>query len=178
MKRAVKRATVQAIAGTMLVFAAVQTLPARRTNPPIVPERTIQANLNVPEPVERILAKACADCHSSSTKWPWYSRLKPLAWMMSHDVARARRALNLSEWSVGAGRSPGQAAGTLVAACADLQSGRMPLRGYIALHPEARLPASEVRTFCDWTAQESQRLVQRKRVQDRKLAMVRREGNQ
>ena len=47
----------------------------------------------------RDLAKqACFDCHSNETKWPAYSRVAPISWLIQHDVIEGREVLNFSEW--------------------------------------------------------------------------------
>lgn len=137
-----------------LVFAGAQVAPGPRPiNPPVQPERTIHANLHVPEQIANMLGRACMDCHSNQTRWPWYGRMAPGSWLLHRDVARGRRAMNLSEWP-----KPRASMGLLVAACADVQSGRMPLPQYLLLHPSAKLSPEEKKTFCDWTAAELARL--------------------
>ena len=61
--------------------------------------------------------------------------------------------MNLSDWP-----ATQAAQGLLVAACAGIQTGRMPLAQYLWMHPSARLTAEEKKLFCDWTAAEIARL--------------------
>ena len=160
----IKTATI--LAGT--VFAALQVVPGpAKTNPPVMPDHTIQASLRMTSEVSGLLQRACADCHSHQTRWPWYSRVAPLSWQIAQDVTSARQAMNFSEWSTGAGRSPGSAVGTLAAACANVKSGRMPLPRYLLLHPEARLSPQEQAMFCEWTGLEIARLLSEKRQAER-----------
>ena len=42
--------------------------------------------------------RACFDCHSNETKWPWYSTIAPVSWLVQRDVEEGRRGLNFSEW--------------------------------------------------------------------------------
>ena len=120
---------------------------------------TIQAN------VARIFTRSCADCHSTQTRWPWYSKVPPASWIVSKDVNRGRKAMNLSEWSIQ--KNPALGATTLMAACVDMQSGRMPLPGYRLLHPDSRLTSAEVTTVCQWTAAESRRILEGERLRKR-----------
>ncbi len=150
------------------VFAALQVVPGpAKTNPPVMPGHTIQASLRMPSEVSALLQRACADCHSHQTRWPWYSRVAPLSWQVTQDVNSARHAMNFSEWSTGAGRSPGSAVGTLAAACANVKSGRMPLARYLLLHPKARLSPQDQAMFCEWTGLEIARLLSQKRQAER-----------
>lgn len=163
-----------AFAGLLIAMGGLlQTIAVPgRTNPPVRPERTVQANTAMPAAVRGILNKACVDCHTHETRWPWYARVAPLSWMMARDVSMARSAVNFSEWSVQVGRSPETATATLAAACADMRSGRMPLKGYVMMHPESRLSDAEIGTFCRWTETEIRAMLERKRNQHRDIAVV------
>jgi hypothetical protein len=108
-----------------------------------------------------MLRRACYDCHSNETRWPWYSRIAPVSWLMSKDVESGRRAFNLSEWN---GSRPETGASLLAAACTDLKQGRMPRFPYTLLHPESRLSAKEVESFCKWTKGEFRRLIRLNRA--------------
>jgi Haem-binding domain len=156
------------VSGAVLgaAFAAVQLIPlGARSNPPVQAGHTIEANVNLSQHVEKIFNKACRNCHSNTTEWPWYSKIAPMSWLVARDVDRARKIMNLSEWSEQAGRTPQSAIGVLTAACSEIQSGRMPLPQYVMLHPEARLSAADKTAFCSWSAQETRQLVQQIRRQ-------------
>ena len=140
-------------------FGLLQLIPANTVNPPVSREKTIDAALRVPPHVRSVLAKACANCHSNETKWPWYARIAPVSWLMARDVERGRKAMNFSDWTQQAGRKPATAMGALTAACANVKSGRMPLPQYRMLHPEARLTPAEIGAFCEWTATESREIM-------------------
>jgi hypothetical protein len=146
-----------------LAFALLQLAFARPANPAAHSAAAIEASLSVPAPVEAILNQACKDCHSQETVWPWYSRVPPVSWVVAGDVERGRRALNFSEWAARHDSSPGVAIGYLTAACADVESQRMPPPAYRRMHPAARLSAAQVRTLCDWTAAETRSLSSQKR---------------
>src|SRR5207249_4410353 len=105
--------------------------------------------------------KACRNCHSYDTPWPWYAKVAPVSWVVARDVEGARKALNFSEWAVQAGREPTTAMGSLSAACAVLITGSMPPRQYRLVHPEARLSEEEVNSFCTWTIDTTRQLMAR-----------------
>jgi hypothetical protein len=150
-----------AIAG-LLGFAVMQFVPGPEiAHPPVVTSQTIEANMDVPVPVAAIFSKACRNCHSNETAVPWYGKLAPGSWLLARDVNKARRAMNLSTWNLGAGRSPGLAAATLAAACTDIRSGRMPLPQYRLMHPESRLSEADKQAFCQWANQSSRDLLTR-----------------
>lgn len=86
----------------IVVLVAIQLVPygRRHTNPPV----TQEPRWNQPR-TRALAARACFDCHSNETAWPWYSRVAPLSWIVQHDVDEGRRALNYSEWDRGHGEA-------------------------------------------------------------------------
>ena len=78
------------------LIAVMQLVPYGRahSNPPVVSEPQWD------HPRTRELAKrACFDCHSNETKWPWWAQVAPLSWVMQRDVEVGRSVLNFSDWS-------------------------------------------------------------------------------
>src|SRR5271167_2263090 len=80
------------------VFDLLQLTNPARTNPPV--KADMIACLHPPDPVARALVASCYDCHSYETKWPWYSRVAPVSWLIASDVNKGRNHLNLSDWPV------------------------------------------------------------------------------
>jgi hypothetical protein len=112
-------------------------------NPPVVLEPEWDS------PQTRELAKrACFDCHSNETVWPWYSKIAPVSWLIYRDVTEGREHLNFSEWGVhltlpeGEGEGEAHQHGPEVIKEV-LQSGEMPPFQYLLLHSEARLSDQE-----------------------------------
>lgn len=121
-------------AGLVLLgfFLVIQLVPYgwRRTNPPVVagPEWSSPRG-------RELFYRACADCHSNETRWPWYSRVAPVSWLVIKDVEEARRHFNVSEWQ----REQKDAR----KAAEEVREGEMPLPIYLPTHPEARLTPAE-----------------------------------
>lgn len=135
-----------------LLFGVLQLLPAPpRANPPTSPARRIESALDVPPRVSALIHRACGNCHSNETRWPWYSHIAPFSWLIGTDVARARSAMNFSDWSSQSVGASGAGAAKLATACAVLSFDIMPPPRYRLLHPEARLSAAEKQAFCAWT---------------------------
>jgi len=132
----------------VLAFAGVQVVRPERTNPPVDAARTITARMQVPPQVNAILDRSCRDCHSHETRWPWYSHVAPVSWLLVDDVNAAREEMNLSEW---AQYQPDEAVEILEDACGQMRARKMPLPKYIALHPGTRLSDAEIAVFCGWT---------------------------
>ena len=109
----------------------IQLVPYGRdhTNPPVMAEPAWDS------PATRQLAvRACYDCHSNETAWPWYTNVAPISWLVQRDVDEGREELNYSEWGIG--QEGDESAETV-------QDGSMPPWFYLPLHPAARLSAAE-----------------------------------
>src|SRR5690348_18457917 len=94
------------VLAAIVLFGLIQLIPYghNHTNPPVAQEPTWDS------PQTRDLAvRACFDCHSNETVWPWYSNIAPLSWLIQHDVDEGRQNLNFSDWN-GSQRRANQAA--------------------------------------------------------------------
>lgn len=144
-----------AIAAGLIIVLSNTTVEAVREDR----AHTFETSMHPPAGVSSILNRACYNCHSNETRWPWYSYIPPLNWMIRSDVQNARSVLNFSDWSTQAGATPRRAAAMLTTSCAAVQAGLMPKTRYLLLHPEARLSASEQRQLCEWTHLEARQLI-------------------
>jgi len=125
-----------------LALVAIQFVPVERTNPPARGETP-----SAPPEVASVLRKACFDCHSNETRWPWYSRVAPVSWLVADDVREGRKHLNFSEWSL-LDRSSRE--GALREIHEMVEEGEMPLAIYRLAHPEARLTDEEKAALLRW----------------------------
>lgn len=137
------------VTALVTLFLIAQFVQPKRTNPPVVPSRSLQAHVEVPQDVSAILNRACADCHSSRTVWPWYSHVAPVSWFVVDDVNSGRRHINLQDWE--AQKSPKEAAEHLSLICKEVREKGMPLLSYRLLHKESRLSSQEIDTICRWS---------------------------
>jgi cytochrome c551/c552 len=138
-----------------VLFVIAQFVPKTvypLTNPPVDETRTLAARARTLTPeVHAILVRACQDCHSNKTVWPWYSKVAPVSWLLSHDVSEARRHMNMSNW---ARYNPMAAANKLEHICEEVDQGDMPLWYYRPMHPQATLSDSDKKAICAWTRAE------------------------
>jgi hypothetical protein len=132
----------------LVLFAAAQTIRPARVNPPIDSSRTIEHLLPVAPETATILERACSDCHSSHTTWPWYSHVAPVSWFVIDHVNHGRTHLNLSDW---ARVAPQDADHLLGQICTLTSSGEMPIGSYLLMHGNAKLSDEDVRVLCEWT---------------------------
>ena len=157
MKRLWKVLRWVAVVAVCLFVAAQFTSPAR-TNPEADHSLALQSHVQVGPKVAAIIDRSCADCHSNKTRWPWYSKVAPVSWLVIDHVNHGRSHLNFSEW----GRYDRREAGDmLVQICKEVKSGAMPLSSYTPLHPGSKLSTDNVKVLCDWTNTERERLAAR-----------------
>jgi hypothetical protein len=115
------------------------------------------ARTPAPAPVMTVLRRACFDCHSEETRWPWYARLPIASHLIERDVSDGRGQLNWSQWER---YNAFDRAGMLDNVCDLATMRRMPPWQYRWLHPEARLTTAEIDSLCTWARQEAERLTQ------------------
>ena len=109
----------------------------------------------MPMHVMSTLRRACFDCHSNETRWPWYSSLPVVSWLTTQDVKAARGQFNFSHWTE---YNSFDRASLLVTICKLATSRTMPPQRYRLLHAEARLSDADVTELCGWTRIEAARL--------------------
>jgi len=140
----VSRRLKQAAIVFLVFLAAAQLVRPGRANPPTDADRTIQAQVGTASGLTAVLDRACRDCHSNATVWPWYTHIAPVSWLMAYGVAKGRKAVNFSEWG---SYRPEQQRTLLSLSCRDASTGKMP-GPYTLLHPEMRLSTKDVETIC------------------------------
>lgn len=123
----------------LAALVAVQFVQPERGNPPVDPAS------NPPAHLAGVFRRACADCHSNETVWPWYSRFAPVSWVVAGHVREGREHLNFSEWNR---LSPEKAGRRLAEACDEAKAGKMPLWQYTLLHPQAKMSAKDISVLC------------------------------
>ena len=118
-------------------FVLIQLVPYGHdhTNPPVTGEPTWDS-----PKTKAMFDRACADCHSHETKWPWYSNVAPVSWLVAHDVEDGRKHFNTSAWGQQKHNGGKHAA-------EEVEEGEMPIPIYPPLHPEAKLSPEEKTAF-------------------------------
>jgi hypothetical protein len=141
----VSRASRVVVVLGVAVLAAQLVRPAK-TNPPVT------SDVGAPPAVAALLRRACYDCHSHETRWPWYAGVAPTSWLLAHDVRDGRDELNFSTWDkyeAGARRKK------LTKSVKEVREGEMPPWYYRAMHPEARLDDRDRAALETWIAEVS-----------------------
>ena len=99
------KTTILLAAGALVVM---QFFRPERANPSTDASASFEAVAKPSPEVVASLKRACYDCHSNQTVWPWYSNVAPVSWLIANDVKEGRAHLNFSEWTrPGPEREPG-----------------------------------------------------------------------
>ena len=135
--------------GLVVLLVLIQLVQPKRTNPPVIESRSLQAHVQVPPQVQMILQRSCYNCHSSSTVWPWYSYVAPVSWLVADDVNQSRTHINFQDWK--AQESPKEATEHLGLICEEVRNHDMPPLDYRIVHRNAPLSDDEVKVVCSWS---------------------------
>lgn len=127
----------------LIAFVLIQLVPVERTNPPVV------SDIKTSPEVKSVLKRACYDCHSNETVWPWYSRVAPVSWLVAHDVNEGREYLNFSRWDE---YSVKQKVELIKESLEEAEEGEMPPWVYIPAHPDALLSIEDIQVLRKWAA--------------------------
>lgn len=129
---------------------AAQLVKTPHDNPPVTGE------LVATKPIAATLHRACYDCHSNETVWPWYGAIAPIAWIVSSHVQGGRDHLNFSEWDDYTS-DPATEAAKYRAIAKMTRDHRMPPWYYRVTHPRSRLTAAARAELINWAEREEQR---------------------
>lgn len=120
------------------------------------PEKNVSGQKNnaiatlypVPDNVNQILVKACNDCHSNTTVYPWYAEIQPVAWWLDDHVKDGKKHLNFDEFST---YRLAKQFHKLEEVFDEVKGGEMPLESYTVVHRDAKLTTEEKNILLDWS---------------------------
>lgn len=128
-----------------VLLVGMQFLQPDRTNPAADPAAAFEAVAKPSNEAASVVRRACGDCHSNETVWPWYSRIAPVSWVVADDVKEGRAHLNFSEWNR---YTPEVSRKHMGEMCREVKDGGMPLFAYTLMHPEAKLSSVDIAAIC------------------------------
>lgn len=120
------------------------------------PEKNVSGQKNnaiatlypVPDNVNQILVKACNDCHSNTTVYPWYAEIQPVAWWLDDHVKDGKKHLNFDEFAT---YRLAKQFHKLEEVFDEVKGGEMPLESYTVVHRDAKLTTEEKNIILDWS---------------------------
>ena len=133
--------------GLLVVLIALQFVPVPRNAGPAEGPSSLVAAQPVPAEVQAILRRACYDCHSNHTNYPWYAAVQPVGWWLNDHVAEGKGELNFSEFAT---YSTKRVVRKLRSTADEVRDRHMPLKSYLLMHGEAKLTDADVTLLATW----------------------------
>ena len=100
-----------------------------------------------PANVRQILVTSCYDCHSNTTRYPWYAQIQPLGWWLKSHIDDGKNELNFSEFADYSAKHKKEKLGS---AQDEVRDKSMPLKSYLWIHRDARLTPEQIKALSDW----------------------------
>lgn len=131
----------------MAALVIIQFFGIDKTNPPVNAGEEFMALAEPPADIAKLLKDACYDCHSHETEYPWYTNIEPVSWWIAGHINEARGHLNFSKW----GAYDAEKMAHKAEECGEeVEKGKMPLKSYLPMHPEARLSDAQRKRLSSW----------------------------
>ena len=131
----------------LIVLVIIQFIHPKKNKSEGAQLNYIGNTYNVPSDVKIILAKACNDCHSNNTKYPWYTNLQPVHWLLNNHINDGKKELNLDEYTSRSLRFQYKKMEEIIE---QVKEGEMPLNNYTWMHPNAKLTPEERAKITGW----------------------------
>lgn len=141
------KGTKKILFGLLLIFVVIQFVqPARNKSGRVIPN-DISVQVKVPANVQGILKKACYDCHSNNTNYPWYTYIQPIHWFMNYHIQSGKAELNFNEFGTYSLR---RQQSKLRSIENSVKEGSMPIPSYTLIHKNAVLSEAEKLLIVNW----------------------------
>lgn len=135
--------------GLLLLVVVMQLLQPEKNVASGISENDISNVYAVPVHIQEVLSQKCYDCHSNTTKYPWYVHIQPIGWWMAAHIKEGKEHLNFSEFKT---YDAEKAAHKLEEVAEEVTKGSMPLESYTWIHRDAKATPEETRAITDWIA--------------------------
>ena len=131
----------------LVVFIIIQFFRPKKNVQTTISSNDIVAHMAVPVNVQNILYKACYDCHSNNTTYPWYAEVQPAAWWLDDHIKEGKKELNFNEFASFRLRRQFHKLEEITEV---VKSKEMPLESYTVIHSDADLTQEERETLISW----------------------------
>lgn len=128
----------------VLVLGLIQFIPHNRDVVSVEPTASFKTTN---AEVKSILDKACMDCHSYETTYPWYANVVPVNYFLDNHIKEGREHLNFSEWNVSPAGDQRHMAEEIVEVVSEKE---MPMLTYWLVHWDAKLTDAERKVLTDY----------------------------
>jgi hypothetical protein len=133
--------------GLLVVLVIIQFIQPAKNKSTTSQPNDIGVTMNVPDDVSIVLRKACYDCHSNNTNYPWYASIQPVSWWLNHHIDEGKDELNFSEFGAYKMKRKIKKFNEIAGEVTD---GEMPLESYTWIHKDAKLTKEEASALINW----------------------------
>ena len=131
----------------MAIFIIIQFIPTGKPSNQPSPGKDLFEVTEIPQDVGLLMKNACYDCHSQKVKFPWYSNVAPMSWLVARDIKEARENLDFSKWGYFSKKEKLKALDKIGD---EVGEKKMPIPMYTLMHAEARLTQAERDAIVNW----------------------------
>ena len=136
------------LAAAVLLLLGLQFVrPEKNVSSALHEPDDITALHPTPPEVKAILARACYDCHSDTTRYPWYAEVQPVGWWLAQHVHDGKRHLNFSQFGKYDAKRATRKMNQLVD---ETREHEMPLASYRLMHRDAQLFDADLAALEAW----------------------------
>ena len=132
----------------LAAFIIIQFFHPKKNKAPGPQANYIGNAFTIPEDVKNIMAKACMDCHSNNTRYPWYAKIQPVHWWLNGHIKDAKKGVNFDEYT---NRPLRFQYHKMEEVAEQVKEKKMPLKSYLWIHKDAVLTQDERDKIIAWT---------------------------
>ena len=131
----------------VIIFVAIQFYRPARNMSKAVSTNDI-TNVHPPSSeVNNILQKACNDCHSNNSYYPWYTNIQPFGMWIQDHIDEGKSELNFSESKTYTAKRQAKKMHEIEEM---IEENEMPLYSYTIIHRNAKLTDIEKQQLIAW----------------------------
>ncbi len=154
MKRT-RRFGLWTVAFFAVILLGIQLIRPEIEHRTVAAEERMNAHVDVYPRIQRILDRACADCHSDEADLPWFTSIAPASWFVARTVHDGRSKMNLTRWNSYTWAEQDH----LLARIGDMvKYDQMPPRLYLLVRRNARLSTDDRFAMYLWAQSQRRRL--------------------
>ncbi len=135
----------------LILGVGMQFIPVPKNQSDELTETDFFQSVDAPFVIRNMVTASCYDCHSNNTDYPWYGRVRPLAWFLQKHIDEGKEELNFSTFQEYSDRMKREKIRFTIS---QIRDGKMPLKEYLWMHPEADLNEEEKKQLIEFFDQD------------------------
>jgi hypothetical protein len=129
------------------IIAIQMYRPTKNIDAASLQTNAIATVFGIPSAINTIFSKACKDCHSNTTVYPWYANIQPVYSWLNNHVTKGKDEWNIDEFATYSLRKQYH---KLTEIKSQITDNKMPLDSYTWMHGDAKISAAEKQLVINW----------------------------